>query len=154
VILERLRRAGTLDRFSVPAPLVLLAAAAGLALPAHLGWMKDVGLALVLFPALCAASIAGETRPNRLFAFLGLISYPLYVTHIALPYGRPFVMITHSPAEALAPYGGFALLGIVLAGSWLLARWLDIPVRHLLGRWLLNGKRKRGAREAERTSRP
>lgn len=150
VILERWRRMGGLDglagampRVGVPA-MLLLGTAAALALPARAGWAKDPALVLLVFPLLCAMAIARADRPQRVFAFLGLVSYPLYVIHIPLPYGPLVNAVTHAPLSAFAPYIGVTMMAASTGVAWLLARWFDPRARRFLaGRLLDNAAGRR-----------
>jgi peptidoglycan/LPS O-acetylase OafA/YrhL len=73
-----------------------------------------------------------STRMHGFAIWLGVISYPLYAIHAPV---KHWVAATIS-APPLAMMVGTAL--VVVAASWLVARWYDPPVRD----WLTNRLRK------------
>jgi peptidoglycan/LPS O-acetylase OafA/YrhL len=85
-------------------------------------------LPLVVFPFVVAGGAVRDTRFPRLCAFLGGMSYPLYVLH------APIFIALHAlfgpPAGAMAAVEPLACLLIV----WLAWRLYDIPVRTWLRR--------------------
>ncbi|MDP1026701.1 acyltransferase [Sphingomonas sp. KR1UV-12] len=144
VWIERRRAQGRLIRISVPPVLLLALLLVVLAVPAAWGWPKDVAIVLLIFPLMCVAAIQSEGRGVRLFAFLGLISYPLYVTHAAFRYERMLPQFWHG-AESAAPFSGIALITVMVAVAWILARFVDVPVRQWLTRRWLGGAGPRPA---------
>lgn len=86
VLIARLARQGRLPASPVPVGALLCLGIALLAAPAALGWIKDLILALGLFPLLCAAAMTGRAAHPGLCRTLGLISYPLYVVHAVIPF--------------------------------------------------------------------
>jgi peptidoglycan/LPS O-acetylase OafA/YrhL len=133
VLLYRKRHA--LPAFSAPTWSIL---AVGLALlcvpmsgPLALPW--TLGVILVGFPLLSAAAIQTEpTRLAGLFAAAGAVSYPIYALH------RPLIDWAYGASKTLGlaptdhPVMGWAILGGMLAASWLALKWFDEPVRAAL----------------------
>lgn len=64
--------------------LPLLAAAFVMLSPRPGGWFFEGAAVLVLFPAILWLAVLVEPRRPAPFAWLGLLSYPLYVTHSPL----------------------------------------------------------------------
>ncbi len=131
VILYRLHRA---ERWRLPAPpawTLLLAVAGLMALP-RMGATLDLLTALVAFPAICLLALGVEPSNVRLYAFLGVISYPLYVLQIPIPSERIASAILGRPAVSLAPYSGIAITIGLLAICWVAAKWIDPLARRVL----------------------
>jgi peptidoglycan/LPS O-acetylase OafA/YrhL len=95
----------------------------------------------VFFPLLIFAAASSEPGPRsaRVFAWLGLTSYPLYALHV--PVGQLVARVL--PAPLLQTYWGilfgvpYMLALLVLCG--VLERYYDRPVRRALTRWLEQG---------------
>ena len=91
---------------------------------------------LVVFPCLIylGALTTMTGMPSKAAAFLGDISYPIYLLHI--PFftffrGRSMHRVALNYPHSTPP---IALLSfcLLLAFSWAVARWLDLPVRRSL----------------------
>jgi peptidoglycan/LPS O-acetylase OafA/YrhL len=91
---------------------------------------------LVVFPLLVFGGtlIDPGSRLRKLATFLGVTSYTVYV------FGSPLSSIVNSATRHFtgstvgAPYSGVALLAVLLAGCWLVDRYIDMPVRRQLSR--------------------
>ena len=91
---------------------------------------------LVLFPILIFAAVSSEPGPRsaRIFAWLGLVSYPLYALHE--PVAELVVHVL--PAALLQTYWGVIFgapyLLVLLALCGFVERYYDRPVRRALSR--------------------
>ena len=98
----------------------------------------DALCVLLLFPVLvyCGTYIDPGPRVRKFATFLGLTSYAVYVLH------SPLSSVFNSVARHFAgssgglgaPYSGVAALTVLLAGCWILDRFIDLPVRRWLNR--------------------
>jgi peptidoglycan/LPS O-acetylase OafA/YrhL len=96
----------------------------------------EVGAVLVGFPALVAiaAGIEPSARTGRLFAFLGLMSYGVYILH------QPLGNMAHGalrrwitiPGDVRGLAFGAVFLTAVLGLAW----WLDVYYDAPLRKWL------------------
>ncbi|WP_374412898.1 acyltransferase family protein [Novosphingobium colocasiae] len=134
VLIARLAQQGRLPASPVPVAVLLAVPLVVLAAPSTLGWIKDVTLALIVFPLLCAAAMTARPAHRRLCRTLGLISYPLYITHAVLPFEKLINVVLHREAGELAPAIGVGALAIAIGFAWLLGVAFDKPVRALLRR--------------------
>jgi peptidoglycan/LPS O-acetylase OafA/YrhL len=100
------------------------------------------------FPALLV--VAGRFEPGplvgRAFAFIGLISYGIYIVH--QPIGTltreiPRTLLHFPPPPLIYGYG-LAFLGLLVLVAWQLDRRYDAPVRQVLRDWLLSAPKKTG----------
>lgn len=134
VLIARSLAAGRWTGLRAPPALLLLIAAVLMALPTGLGWIKDVACASVAFPLLCLFAVHSQPRSTRVYLWLGLISYPLYVTHAVLPWNRLLETLAQTTPEALSPWSGLVavMAAVILASA--LAVLYDLPVRHWLAR--------------------
>lgn len=99
-------------------------------------WIFELLVVLLYFPLLVAlgAGTAFSPRTEKLCAFSGNISYPLYMTHYAAIwiFGRYFTAYKPAGAElALIVVVGTLLL---VAFAYVVMRFYDIPVRKYLAR--------------------
>lgn len=95
----------------------------------------EILVLLVGIPLLLRAGIVWEVAPRyrRLFAWLGDISYPIYILHF------PLLMMTLFVTRKLAVPDAVVAVGFIvgLVGlSTLLLRFYDAPMRRLLAQWL------------------
>lgn len=111
------------------------------------GWLGSCYEIMILglaIPALLWAGVIWEApRASwRLFAWLGDISYPLYVLHFPLLMAYLFIgkMLHFSTA-----FLGLSFVACMLPLSAVALRLYDAPTRALLGRWL---RKMSGARRA------
>ena len=99
----------------------------------------DAVCVLVVFPLTVywATLIDPGLRLRRVATFLGVTSYAVYVLH------SPLSSILNSAIRHFsgrtgggvgAPYLGVTVLAFLLAGCWLVDRYLDIPIRRQLSR--------------------
>jgi peptidoglycan/LPS O-acetylase OafA/YrhL len=113
---------------------------------AIIGWPRgewraiwDAACVLVVFPVVvfCGTLIDPGPRLRRIATFLGLTSYAVYVLH------SPLTSVLNSASRHLAgatgggsgaPYLGIAVMVFLLAGCWLVDRFVDMPVRRYLSR--------------------
>lgn len=101
----------------------------------------ELALVLVVFPLVVWVACQSEPGPvtARLFRFMGLVSYAVYVLH--QPVGALFEKFLarglHLDLEA-TPVTNSPLLAFVVTlvlGSWLVDRYYDRPVRRTLTNW-------------------
>ena len=116
----------------------------------------DAVCVLVVFPLTVyfGTLIDPGSRLQRIATFLGVTSYAVYVLH------SPLSAILNSATRAVgtrAPYMGFAVVAFLLAGCWLIDRYIDMPIRRQLSRIIpkmqatqySESKRERAKRNAE-----
>ncbi len=108
----------------------------------------DIAATLVLFPAMIflGADSKPGLRAERLFAWMGAISYPIYV--LQMPIYAWCIYVSYSIAlrrtgsyEHISRLWGIASVVLVVAVAIAANRWFDQPVR----RWL-TGRLNRGGR--------
>ena len=144
VLLFRIFRSKPLNRLHGPKSwivsggiVLLLIAALAQKTPAANGGLRQLLLVAFLFPVLVYAG-ARCTLPhaaNRVCAFLGDMSYPLYMLHapLMLP-----AYAAHAPAAAfvhhpwLRPYVTVAYIFFLVVLAWWLGRFYDLPIRRRL----------------------
>lgn len=130
--LARQRRAGT-----APGPWALCAAVTALLLVPRiegLGSTVDLLAVFVVFPVcvyLGAQASVGASSV-KLFALLGLLSYPVYVLHV--PLGEWLEGVVAAPLAPYAPLAGVLFAAGLVGLAWVLDRWFDQPVRRFLTR--------------------
>lgn len=98
----------------------------------------ELALLVLLFPLIVffGAHVSLSTRWTRLCAFLGVISYPLYVLHPPMLWPltlSPSIRFAHSHESLAAPIMLAFASSLVLL-SWLAAKFYDAPVRKVLSR--------------------
>ena len=103
----------------------------------HLGiynWLFDIITVAFILP-YCILWIATTESNQRLikpYLFVGMISYPLYILHGPLKeFGDLFF---RDVIVAAQPLSGIAFLVAILAGCWIVVRYLDEPIRARLNR--------------------
>jgi peptidoglycan/LPS O-acetylase OafA/YrhL len=103
------------------------------------GVIDDIAV-LFVFPAavLLGAKVQPNARLLGLFAVLGTISYPIYLLHVpfTILLERLYWMATGARLETVQPWGGLALLVLLIAVALLASRYYDIPVRQRIANWL------------------
>lgn len=130
-----------------------LAVAATLVVP-HIGdtaheWANGLYCAVVIllvYPAIVAAGAGSELKGHRTTAickFLGIISYPLYITH----YPMIYVQMNWAAQHADAPLGThiWVAVSIFIASitvAYASVKVYDIPVRQWLSEKFLHSKKK------------
>lgn len=116
--------------------LGLLAVLLGLLAAPHSN-VSALATILLLFPALVWAASCIEPGPalQRTFAWLGVTSYAVYAVHKPLYQILLGFLIIAFPVkpQSLAPWIGIGYLFLVFAGSMLIDRLYDMPVRQFLG---------------------
>jgi len=134
-------------RWAPPAPLLLAATLLLLAasVPSWLRPWYDLLVVLAVFPALLAAAVAVEPQAGRrVYAWLGVASYAVYVVHEPLLRSllRVDEVVFGGAVERWAPVSGIAALVVVFLLAAGLDRIYDLPVRRFLARRLsLSGRR-------------
>ncbi|AEU36890.1 acyltransferase family protein [Granulicella mallensis] len=98
----------------------------------------ELALLILLFPLIVysGAHVSVSSRWTPLCAFLGTISYPLYVLHPPMLWPltlSPAIRFAHTHQPLSAPFMLAYTAGLVLL-SWLAAHFYDIPVRKTLTR--------------------
>jgi peptidoglycan/LPS O-acetylase OafA/YrhL len=115
----------------------------------------DAVCVLLVFPLVVYAGtlIDPGLRLRRIATFLGVTSYAVYVLH------SPLSSVLNSATRhfagggggpMLAPYLGIAVLALLLAGCWLVDRYIDVPVRRQLSRIKAHCFPRRGSRAGSR----
>jgi peptidoglycan/LPS O-acetylase OafA/YrhL len=93
-------------------------------------------LIVFAFPALVfyASSTNVNGRLSRVYVLLGAISYPAFVIHMpaVLWVSAIFPRVFGKNIATIAPWGGLALIALIIFVSYFLDRTYDEPVR----RWL------------------
>ena len=91
-------------------------------------------MVFAVFPAMVYLGAGCRPMLAGLMAFLGAISYAIYVLHVPLLAlaDRITVEMTYRPLAAFAPWAGYAVVTAIVAAAWLAHRLYDEPVR----RWL------------------
>jgi len=134
VLFARLYREGRLPQLPVPTWALLIVIVAIIGMPVQrLGWPDALAI-IIMFPAICLAAMRSEPRFVRFHAFVGRISYPLYVTHMPLLpviYGALHVVMRR-PIGELAPWTGFAALACLIVAAAVFARAVDPWLRRVL----------------------
>jgi peptidoglycan/LPS O-acetylase OafA/YrhL len=95
----------------------------------------DAVCVLVVFPVTVyfGTLIDPGSRLRRIATFLGVTSYAVYVLHSPLSSVLNSAMRFFA-AGSVAPYMGLAVLAFLLAGCWLIDRYIDMPIRRQLSR--------------------
>lgn len=86
----------------------------------------------IVFPAviLLAMMFSPDRISAKVFGFLGLISYPIYVIHLPISKWIPVVFSDRAQMLATRPmWLGFSFLALLMILAWLLDRYFDVPVR-------------------------
>jgi len=107
--------------------------------PAEFRAQWDAVCVLFVFPLVVILGTRMDPSPRlrKIATFLGLTSYAIYVLH------SPLSSVLNSAVRFIckdggasfgAPYLGVAILTLLLAGSWLIDRYLDQPIRRQLSR--------------------
>ena len=136
VLIYRLLRAGSLPRVNIPLPLIFIVAV-GMTMPHMPEVLKpiyDVAIVLFVLPLLVCAGIQKEPqRGQKIYSFLGTISYPLYMLHMTLFFAAQFVCfrLYGDDKMLLEPFIFSALVVIAVALAWAMDRLYDRPVRRL-----------------------
>jgi|GEM_PF-1663187 len=92
---------------------------------------------LLIIPTLVLLNMHTPESSSRPFAWLGNISYPIYLLHVPV-----YLLIEQLGHLALGvPYGAWGTVALAVASTALLSRWLlphvDLPARNWLKRTLL-----------------
>jgi peptidoglycan/LPS O-acetylase OafA/YrhL len=120
--------------------LAIAAVALAATPPEPLQAAYELVLVLALFPTVLCVACLSEPGPRAaaLFRFLGLISYAVYVLHepagalVGRALQRGARLNLEDPWTANIALVGF--LALLVAGTWLVDRYYDTPVRRWLGR--------------------
>jgi len=96
----------------------------------------DAACVLVVFPLLvyCGTLVDPGWRLRRLATFLGVTSYAVYVLHSPLSAMLNSATRIFAGGGIGAPFLGVAVLAVLLAGCWLVDRYIDMPIRRQLSR--------------------
>jgi peptidoglycan/LPS O-acetylase OafA/YrhL len=126
VLFYRHHRASRLPRLHVAWPFVLAAAACVFAGLLPLEGVGDLIAVLVIFPLLLLASLSREPAPRTAaaFAFVGALSYPLYIVHHPL---LDLLRALH-PAAIVWWLAVPAIIAVAAALVWV----FDAPLQRLM----------------------
>jgi peptidoglycan/LPS O-acetylase OafA/YrhL len=119
--------------FAAWACVLVLGATLALHVPKGLIPAYEIGMILVGMPLLAIAAAHFEPGPlsGRLFSFVGLISYGVYIVH--QPLGNLAVMelnrVVRIPSDLSGALYGFAFMIFLVLLTWGLDRFYDAPVR-------------------------
>ena len=137
ILIHRARETGgfaALSSVKLPQIIIIVITVGALAspIPPALRGVFDAACVLFLFPLIVAASVGRNPVPSRgISAFLGEISYPIYVLQIPVftigVTGLPKLL--PGLPQLPAPWSGFVLLAALCIASWFMAVRFDIPVR-------------------------
>ena len=132
----------------VPALVLVGVTAALLALPMdRLRVGYDLVCIAAAFPLIVAAGHKSETgRLNRLFAYLGVTSYCIYVIHFPL---LKFAMDAQKVLHLSGAVLGVLLLAGLLIVCPLLDAHYDLPLRRILSRWVAQFGRQPASNPAQ-----
>jgi peptidoglycan/LPS O-acetylase OafA/YrhL len=126
VLFYRHHRASRLPRLHVAWPFVLAAAACVFAGLLPLEGVGDLIAVLVIFPLLLLASLSREPAPRTAaaFAFVGALSYPLYIVH------HPLLDVLRAlhPAAIVWWLAVPAIIAVAAALVWV----FDAPLQRLM----------------------
>lgn len=117
-------------RTTVLAWLVPLVALLLLVIKTQTSVVSDLAFVLVLSPTIVLLGVCLEVKSTRLAAFLGTVSYAVYVLHlpVILLLDRAFSLFHHDPNE-FAPWIGLVLAVLLLVLCWVIDKWYDTPIR-------------------------
>jgi peptidoglycan/LPS O-acetylase OafA/YrhL len=112
-------------------------------------WIYEIAVVLVAFPALLAVAVHFEPGPRvgRVFSFVGLMSYGVYLLHqplgnLARDILQRFIRI---PTDWSALWLGGVFLAAILALAWQLDVRYDAPFRRKLRGWFMGEKPRAAA---------
>lgn len=134
ILMYRLFRDGALPKINIPLPMIFIIAV-GVTMPHMPEALKpiyDVAIVLFVLPLLVCASVQHEPKRGRgCYAFLGAISYPLYMLHMTVFFVAQFVCfhLYGDDEMLLAPLIFSALVAMAVALAWAMDRLYDHPVR-------------------------
>jgi len=118
---------------------------------AQLKPLFELAVVMVGFPLLLV--VAGRFEPSaptgKAFAFIGLISYGIYIVHQPIGTLTRAIprKILHFPDPPLIYAYSVAFLGFLVVVAWQLDRRYDAPVRRMLRDWLLGAPKKTGRQD-------
>jgi peptidoglycan/LPS O-acetylase OafA/YrhL len=101
----------------------------------------ELGVVLIGFPVLIVLAARFEPGPftGRLFSFIGLMSYGVYLVH--QPLGNlardALKHVVVVPRDIRGVAFGAVFLALTIGLAWWLDRFYDAPARRLLRRWFL-----------------
>lgn len=108
---------------------------------AGFAWVYELLIISVWMPMLVWLGTGSVARGawQQISAILGTISYPLYITHATI---YPYVFHSNDPGppvffEQNAPWPALTVIVLLCIASWLVATYVDLPLRQRLGRILL-----------------
>ena len=122
---------------ATPGPWALCAAVTALLMVPRiegLGSTFDLLAVFVVFPVCVyfGAQVSVGASSVKLFALLGLLSYPVYVLH--MPLGNWLEGALAAPLAPYAPLAGVLFTAGLVGLAWALDRGFDQPLRRLLTR--------------------
>jgi len=131
VLISRIKRAPARRSNWAWAPI--LAFVVLLFLPWEDAHVRDTIIMMLTLPPLVWCALSFEPRSAPLFAWVGAISYPIYVIHFPLYriFGEALARFGASP-EAFAPWSGIAFVATVIVIAGLLDRSLDASLRRAI----------------------
>jgi len=121
--------------------VIVLGAALAIQVPDKLIPVYEIGMVLAGMPllAIAAARFEPDAVSGRLFSFVGLISYGIYIVH--QPLGNLVVMELHRvmriPGDWRGVAFGAAFMAFLVLLNWALDVFYDAPVRKVLRAWFM-----------------
>jgi len=121
--------------------VLVLGAALAIHVPDDFVPYYEIGMVLAGMPllAIAAARFEPDAVSGRLFSFVGLISYGIYIVH--QPLGNLAVMELHRvmriPGDLRGLVFGAVFMAFLVALTWALDTFYDAPVRKVLRAWFM-----------------
>ncbi len=117
---------------------------------ADFAWLYELLVVSIWMPMMVWLGTGSVARGvwRKISAVLGTISYPLYITHATI---YPYVFHYNDPQspvffEQNAPWPALTVIVLLCIASWLVAIYVDLPLRKQFNRILL---RRRSSRPSE-----
>lgn len=155
VLLYRLLSAGRLPKIRIPAPVLMVGSLLiyAVQLPVGVVPLWDLFVIIILLPCIAFAAMTNEPAVGaRIYAWLGLISYPVYMLHISAYHVLRKVVnkVIGAELDNLTPWIGLFLLAAIAIIGWAADALYDRPVRSWLQRRFLRRAPAREKVEPER----
>lgn len=110
------------------------------------GWVRprwvglaDAGVVLFVFPALFLLFVRVDLVgiPSRVAAFLGDISYSVYLlqTPLIVAWSAVPRVLAHSEIAHYAPWAGLVFVPVLTATSYFVWKYFEVPAKRAIRRW-------------------